>query len=227
MSCQVGPNIVEDGLVLHLDARNLNSYSGSGTIWSDISNSSNDATMYNLTSDTESIIYNLANDRAVITNNIISGVTSLTVDTWFKMTGGAGTYRCIIHKGVDTSVGASEYWTGFSGANTIVATIGAGSGVGWVAGDTLIAGVLGEWYNTTAVWDGTNVRVFLNGNFIKTYALASLTIGTTVTRIGASGDTGSYQVIGNIAIAKLHNNVALSDNEIKQNFNALRGRFNI
>ena len=32
-----GPNIVTDKLVLHLDAANTQSYSGSGTTWNDVS----------------------------------------------------------------------------------------------------------------------------------------------------------------------------------------------
>ena len=36
---------VTSGLVLHLDARDTNSYSGSGNTWSDLSGNNNNATM--------------------------------------------------------------------------------------------------------------------------------------------------------------------------------------
>ena len=37
MSCVIGTNIVNDGLVLYLDAANPKSYPGSGTVWKDLS----------------------------------------------------------------------------------------------------------------------------------------------------------------------------------------------
>jgi hypothetical protein len=36
MACNAGPDIIEDGLVLCLDAGNNNSYPKSGTTWSDL-----------------------------------------------------------------------------------------------------------------------------------------------------------------------------------------------
>ena len=47
MSVIGGPNIVEDGLVLSLDAANTKSYPGSGTVWSDLSGNSNNGTLTN------------------------------------------------------------------------------------------------------------------------------------------------------------------------------------
>ena len=49
MACNAGPDIIEDGLVLCLDAANINSYPKSGTTWSDLAGA-NDGTMENMTS---------------------------------------------------------------------------------------------------------------------------------------------------------------------------------
>ena len=43
MSCHAGPNAVESGLVLSLDAANLKSYPGSGDTWFDVSSRQNNA----------------------------------------------------------------------------------------------------------------------------------------------------------------------------------------
>ena len=40
-------SIVQSGLVLNLDAGNLESYSGSGTAWTDLSGQGNDGTLVN------------------------------------------------------------------------------------------------------------------------------------------------------------------------------------
>jgi hypothetical protein len=49
MSVVAGPHIVEDGLVMALDAANPKSYPGTGTTWFDISANSNNATLYSVT----------------------------------------------------------------------------------------------------------------------------------------------------------------------------------
>ena len=41
MSAAAGPDIITDGLILNLDAANPKSYSGSGTIWLDLNNNKN------------------------------------------------------------------------------------------------------------------------------------------------------------------------------------------
>jgi len=47
MSNQYGPRIVTDGLVLHLDAANRKSYPGTGTSWNDLSGNGNNSTLIN------------------------------------------------------------------------------------------------------------------------------------------------------------------------------------
>ena len=47
MALAHSPRIVTDGLVLHLDAANTKSYSGSGTDWKDFSGKDNDTTLVN------------------------------------------------------------------------------------------------------------------------------------------------------------------------------------
>jgi hypothetical protein len=47
MSAHGGPNIVEDGLVLALDAANVKSYPGSGTTWFDLSGRGNHCSLFN------------------------------------------------------------------------------------------------------------------------------------------------------------------------------------
>ena len=41
MACFEGPNIVQDDLILNLDAGNIKSYPGSGTTWVDLANTQN------------------------------------------------------------------------------------------------------------------------------------------------------------------------------------------
>ena len=45
MSASLGPNLIEDGLILSLDSADKNSYSGSGSSWVDASNNANTFTL--------------------------------------------------------------------------------------------------------------------------------------------------------------------------------------
>ena len=47
MGVFAGPNIVEDGLMLYLDAADPKSYPGSGTSWFDLSGNGRHATLRN------------------------------------------------------------------------------------------------------------------------------------------------------------------------------------
>jgi len=143
------------------------------------------------------------------------------------MTGGGGTYRCILHKNATaspTSVGGSTYWIGVSAAGNLVATIGAAY-VGWAGGDTGIIGTLNKWWNVGASWDGSIVRVYVNGQYIKQYNLPTYVTGTAVTRLGSSSDSGAYQVIGDISNTYMYYNNVLSDEDFLQNYNAQKSRF--
>lgn len=151
--------------------------------------------------------------------------SKMTISAWFYMTGGVSTYRCVLHKGPDTSVGTSRYWIGISGANTLVATIGSYTAGGWSMGDTLIPATLNTWYNLTATWDGSIVYVYVNGVYNKQYSLTSFD-NVGVSKIGSSAITGiSYQVVGNISNIQIYYNNGLTSTEVQQNYDALKSRY--
>jgi hypothetical protein len=89
--------------------------------------------------------------------------------------------------------------------------------------------VINTWYIITAVSNGSNVSIYLNGNTtpINSYAVATsnkynLVIGQTRFNAGAGGDFWK----GYIANTLVYNK-ALSVSEITQNYNALKGRFGL
>ena len=47
MPTSAGPNIIEDGLVLHLDAADRQSYPGSGTAWNNLTGTLNSGSLIN------------------------------------------------------------------------------------------------------------------------------------------------------------------------------------
>ena len=85
-----GPDLVQNGLVLALDASDRNSYPGSGTTWRDMSGNSNNGTLTNgptfNSANGGSIVFDGSDDYAQITtsgiiNNIISVDTMIYIDS--------------------------------------------------------------------------------------------------------------------------------------------------
>ena len=79
------PRIVTDGLVLALDAGNTKSYPGSGTSWSDLSGQGNTGTLTNgptySSADGGSIVFDGSNDSATLPTLDIAG-NELTFSVW-------------------------------------------------------------------------------------------------------------------------------------------------
>lgn len=138
----------------------------------------------------------------------------MTIAGWIKPEAGGSNYRCALHKGADASVGGSEFWFGVSSGGYLTATIGARLGVGWSAGQTTTLAVLGTWYHLAAVWDGSVVKVYINGVFDKQYTLSGTALSlTTPTRLGASSDGANYQYSGLVDDVRIYT-IALSDEDI-------------
>ena len=82
MALHHNPRIVTDGLVLHLDAADRNSYPGSGTTFTDLSGNGNNATLQNGTSYSSdnggTLVYDGADDKITIQNSTsLSSFTKL------------------------------------------------------------------------------------------------------------------------------------------------------
>ncbi|MCD4760927.1 DUF2341 domain-containing protein, partial [bacterium] len=161
------------------------------------------------------------NDYVKITNNVTPSPTSLTISSWIKKESGGHTYECALHKGSANTIGSSDYWLGVDNVDYLTATIGANrSGIGWSAGriTPLTAAIYGEWYHLAATWDGSVVRVYLNGAYNKQYALTSYSSLTTPTRFGSSADGTFYQFRGVVDEIRI-SDTARSAGWIKTSYN--------
>ena len=159
--------------------------------------------------------FNGVNNYVIVNNNFVVNPTSLTISAWFKKMGPGANYECVLHKSSDSSIGASEYWLGVDLNDYLTATIGARTGVGWAAGRTSIVATIGDWYHLLASWNGSVVKIYVNGKYIKEYPLASYVNLTTPTRFGSSSNGTAYQFNGIIDDVRIYEQ-ALSETQIKQ-----------
>ena len=87
--------------------------------------------------------------------------------------------------------------------------------------------IINNWGNITLSVDSSrNVNVYLNGEFQETINPTTTLFYVDVITGGYSSGGNYYPLQGSIASCKLYNK-ALTASEVKQNFNATRGRFGI
>ena len=88
MGAAAGPDIIEDGLILCLDAGNRQSYAGSGTVWRDLVGSNNGTLTNSPTfnsANAGSIVFDGVNDYVSITNNsTLRPTNELTIEYIIK-----------------------------------------------------------------------------------------------------------------------------------------------
>ncbi|MDD3175103.1 MAG: LamG domain-containing protein [Candidatus Nanoarchaeia archaeon] len=153
---------------------------------------------------------------AIINDNFVVSPTELTISAWLKKESGGATYECVLHKSSDATIGNTEFWLGVDNSDLLTATIGARTGVSgtWAAGRTTTTATYGQWYLLTATWNGTIVKVYLDGEYNKQYALTTYSNINYPTRLGASSNGANYEFKGDIDDVRIYNR-ALSADEVK------------
>lgn len=224
-----GPEIVNDGLVLHLDAANQRSYSGSGTTWYDLSGNGNNGINSNMifTSDTNQGYFNFNDASSVssIPNSLsLNPVNGLTIESWVWFDGNSNDF--IFEKG-----NVNTQFSLFSHSNDVVLRtthVGDGTYDSLGVAKSSLGVSNGRWHHIVGTWDGSVKQLHIDGvgktTKNKTGNLVTTTPGASVGRFG--GTTTGYYFGGKISKVALYNR-GLTEEEIKQNFEALRGRYNV
>ena len=231
-----GPNIVENGLVLALDAADKNSYKGSGTNWKDLSGNSYNGTLTNgpTFSNTNGGVINFdgTDDYSLTTfsnsSNLINDPTTnggiISFSMWVNVTSNTIGGYIIASGGQTTSTGM---WLATQNGSPEVG-IKTTSKV-WFKPITGSDFPLNTWINWSVVCDNTNMSLYKNGNFysITTSAGVSVSSQFSTLSIGVPNNVlNNY--LGNFKIANLmFYNKSLSATEVLQNYNATKTRFGL
>ena len=216
MAVYAGPEVVTNGLVFALDAGNPQSYPGSGTTCTNLSDNSITATLVNgptySTDNKGYFIVDGVNDY-IVTSTLPAFGTEYSFSFWVYLISGSQTeHQLFVCSNIGISatlVGGIRTWTSYEAVNGNVRI-----------GSALSVGV---WYNFVLTNTGSTTRFFVNGNFTHQFAT-----GPSLSSAGLlyfwNGVTRYMNARLSFATAY---NRALSAAEIQQNFNALRGRFGI
>lgn len=223
--------IVRNGLVLYLDAAKRDSYPKTGTIWTDISGNGNNGTLANGPTYNSvnggTIVFDGTNDNIQLGNvsNIFSSQSQITVNSWIK-TNVVGSYRKIITN--STAGGGGANITGMYlslgpiADGAVYFGILTNTGANYATYKTAYLSTT-RYYNVCGTWDGTTIKLYLDGALVASQSHTGTISNTGILRISGY-DNNNETFNGNIPVVNLYNR-ALSAIEILQNYNALKNRY--
>jgi hypothetical protein len=213
MGLSHSPRIVTDGLVFCVDAGDKMSYPGAGTTWTDLSKNRNNGTLTNgPTFDSAnggSIVFDGTNNYTVLSSDINLG-TQASINVWLQCSN-----NTVIAGGTSYSNGG--YLLGSSSNTFYMSANGSYGNFNYNISNTT-----NTWKNLSVSRNASSASLYVNGVFYSSISISS-TNGIRFRAIGAY-DNGTYPMNGQIALMQVYNR-ALSAEEIKQNYNATRGRF--
>jgi hypothetical protein len=240
---QAKRGIVQDGLVLHLDAGVKESYSG-GTTWRDLSGNGNDAALtgtYEYSRSEYPCVkfnngYELNGDGRGIVNFSTLSASDNTIECIFKInryktfTSQTNMQTSLFTSGRHSGCGYARHLGTYS--NGVNGTVTTNRAFWYVAGQ--IDGGYGPWINTGSVY---HLIVTFATNSVKYYFnnTVSWSDTRTTTQFGFSG----VWAIGNSRCSAQNQgqdidfyalrtyNKALSVDEVSRNYNATRHRFGL
>jgi hypothetical protein len=225
MALHHSPKITTDGLVLALDAGDLNSYPGSGTVWYDLSGNGNHGTLVNgptfTSANSGSIILDGSNDYISIPNNSTFNVTdNISVELWVKLETSQANNLGFLRKYVN---GYLFYVTPDANRNFAFDSRNGDGTYYRTTGTTNIQD--GIWKYLVAQKIGISYKVYVNGVLEGSVNAATVGDISSDATLFLGTDNGTY-LNGRIGSFKLYNR-AISQSEITQNFNAHKKRFGL
>jgi hypothetical protein len=236
MGVSGGPNAIQDGLVLALDAADRNSYPGSGTTWTDLSGNNNSGSLVN------GPTFNSANGGTIVfdgTNDYVSTpIQNLsrpcTFSTWVNFNNLSG-FQTFVGQDTSTAIPRGRFYFQKPGTtaegyilNVVNFTLNLSNGT-IVVVNALNPVVTNQWYNYSAVLTTTTLSLYQNGILQNTVSDSNtfLTPNTNIVlNAGYYADAITDYINGRSSSFLIYNR-ALTATEVQQNYNATKSRFNL
>jgi hypothetical protein len=250
MACSSGPDIIQDGLVLCLDAASIRSYPKSGTTWSDLK-SGGDGTLTNSPSfsseNSGSIVFDGANDYfsypdsdAFNTGNYFSCCLWVYPHSFqnnhtmlFNKGDSNGVYKFRLKlralsggTGEVIQTGDGDYDIRFGVCSTNTSTGQLSDGRFIIAFGNL-SDYLNKWNYMCGINDGATMKLYWNGEEKVSYTHSQTIINSTdPVRISYPQNIwgNGTPFDGQVSCASFYNR-ALSADEVRQNYLSTKERF--
>jgi hypothetical protein len=222
MGLSHSPSIITQNLVLCLDAANSKSYPGSGTTWTDLSGQNNSGTLTNGptfdSANLGSIVFDGVNDYFNMTSNFnIAGVTNYSSSFWVNLNSST------------TGVDVRFFWHGNYGVLVYKTTANNLSfylrtTVTNIQTTTPFSSFIGVWTNIAVTYDGSTMRLYVNGDLKNSASHSGGIINDNPTRFWLGGASTAFFTSCKMT-GILEYNRTLTAAEIQQNYNALKSRY--
>jgi hypothetical protein len=233
------PPIVTNGLVLNLDAANTLSYVSGSTAWNDLSGNVNNGTLTNgptfSNENGGSIVFDGVNNY--VTNigtvsdfSFIQNTGIFTISAWVKLTDlSSARYVLGNNDGTANSKGFYLGYQGVSGRLWLAITYGVGGQLtlNYFSSNNFFT--VNDWIYVTCVGNGTISQFYKNGipfGSPSNFSTFSTGDSSRVLSIGRINNFGTSYWSGSVATTQIYNR-ALLQQEITQNYNALKSRFGL
>ena len=223
-----GPRIVSNGLVLCLDAANKRSYPGTGTTWTDLSGNSNNFSLINgptfSNTNLGNIVFDGTDDYLLISSLVWDYNVNFTIQFWFNTNslGGANGYGLFFNGSTGANTNRVQI-AGDSNGSIYLNTVGSSVGDDFVSAAGLVT--VGKWFNFAAVRNSGVITTYLNGT-----SVASGNVNYSVSQqsnlyVGFVRSSGALWYLNGRMSSILINNRSFSSSEVLQNYNATKSRF--
>jgi hypothetical protein len=222
-------NVIDSGLLLHLDAGSTYSYIGTGTTWEDLKNN-NDSTLINtptynsnfggyLSFDDTSLEYATAPD--------LGNLSNWTVEVWFRLSEPlSGKISSLV----------TNAWNGSTSLNFSIGTNNAPVNYDLCIGffdsnwrnTSGFTPNVGEWYQVVGTYDGSVLRQYVNGTASGgTLNYSGIPTSGGLVRFMRRWDdslSSSNLIKGDLQVVRIYDR-ALSSSEVTHNYNMNVARF--
>ena len=167
-----------------------------------------------------------SNDVILVDNSIRTTVgeflatnsNPFSISVWFKPDTSNNTRNCIFSKANGFGSSGNIYLE-YSGTNLTAVIRGLGNSNFYTSLSN------NTWHEVTLCWDKTTFKSYVNGSFVSNLNKGTASSQNVQVRIGNSGNSNE-PFAGQISNVKVYTK-ALTASEVKQNFNALRGRYQV
>jgi hypothetical protein len=224
-------SIITDGLILHLDAGNKNSYSGSGATWTDLSGNGYNATLIN------SVGYS-SNSGGMLTFNGSTQVAQVNVNSFVRnnssytffylTTSNGGAPFCLMTTPNDSN-NTDGFWQHLNLTNWLWRTEDS-SGENGGNAEAPTGFVSSTYYHLTVVVTTNSIKFYRNGNLISiistTFSWANVRNDNTAYVFIGKGYEDDYYMTGNVGNFLMYNRV-LNNAEILANYYGQKSRFGL
>ena len=218
MSNLYGPRIVTNDLLVHLDAANKKSYPGSGTTWYDLSGNNRNFTLVGNLTYGDFYFDGFGANTEYVTGSSYSHRTNDFTYSFWMMWDAAADYDTLVENG---------QWT-----DTLLLRFQGGTGIAVYAEGAYYQSLdfvpsVSTWHNIVFRRNGTIIDLFVDNSYKDSVNFnADHNLVQAVMHLMKSTHSAGNNTNGKLSIFQIYTR-ALSNNEITQNYNALKGRFGL